>query len=1356
MGPNEIQSITTSATDINAVQTVGVFATAVPEVQKVTISNSQSGYFFLELNTNNTGGSDQYSGYIYQNYPANNNGGATYGKDVASILSSMPNVSPFGAVTVSKQTIDSNNFAFLITFPLSMGNVPQMSVHYAALQPTGTAQAVMSTVTDGNVVGGSFRLTFDQQTTADIPSDATADQVRESLEALPNIGSVDVTRTGPDNQLAFKWTIVFNSPMNSGAVSTLVPDYTKLTKSSASGTVTMNVSSVAGNELSGTFTLTFARGLLSGSSVAIPFDASAAVFQTALTSMPNNVIPPGSVAVSRSGPDGQKGYTWSVTFLSDFYRTFYGPQKLFTFDKTSLLGSGAAINVKKVRVGTIQEVQKISVRKSTTGAINSTMAMQLTFSGQTTIPIHIRPSFNTCDSNIVEVQTITSSTVDNTQFGGIKEVNMYTQFRLIYGNEITGWIDANPTGSTDCSQSALQIQNGLEEMDFFHTVSVTGQSLSNAQDCRWTVSFLSSIGDLRQLQVQSRNQISGAIGNIAYTSTAGPDTITTATVANGQKDAITAALELLNNVGTVTVTAVNSTQSVKGECTWLVTFDSNAGNLPLMQAQLYAAPNSATRSSLGSSVTLNGVTATISEVTAGTSTVIAGNFALSFRGDRTVYVPYDADARTVQNILEDLTTIGAVDVTRSAADENNGYTWFVTFLTNLGSLDLIQFDNSDMTGTVVSGTVRKEVVGVTPPFNSLDPTSQLPLGSVVITDLSNLAATVEGLDQGIAYYFRVAALNSVGQGPYAFSSIPFAIPQPQRPGNPLNVTLNPVDGSSLQVTFSPPNLDGGQAITFYKVEYANSAFASEVQQVTAACDVVNEVQVVNITTAHNVPSVQLIYVSTTYQGTSQPEIQLVTCDAIGGTFRLTFNGLTTAGIPYNANTSAIEHALEQLQNIDSVNVSFTTGVSTACFQRNVNLPTSSGFLVTFRGTQGINGNLPLMTGYTNNLQGARYLSVTQTQAGDAPISGTVRLSFRGDITQPISLAVTNNNQAAIAGNIRAALIQLSTIPANGVTVTYEALSNTYAQLWRVTFSSAELGGDVEALEVVSYYNELLGSNVAISIASDGLETAAERGYSPNPSVAGNQVSGQFTLTYRGHTTALIDFNAAETDMKAKLEALPNIDLVEVNRVGPTVYKEYSWAITFHQISGSFPPGTGNFVTLVPTFAGTLGGKNSTVNVAVAQQGSVSLGGTFSLTLTDNGVTETASNIPADASASELAGYLNALTNVGTVSVSRLTLVNGYQWLVTFDGCKIVNGTDICNSGDVQLLIPDNSLMQCAVAPVSVLAVVNGSGPGENCPGNQDGLCANYVNDLTTTPLSMILKGLTPGSPYYAQVAAHNR
>jgi len=109
---------------------------------------------------------------------------------------------------------------------------------------------------------------------------------------------------------------------------------------------------------------------------------------------------------------------------------------------------------------------------------------------------------------------------------------------------------------------------------------------------------------------------------------------------------------------------------------------------------------------------LGGVTVEITEITAGTSEAIGGNFALSFRGERTVYVPYDADAREVKNILEELPTIGQVNVSRSSADENNGYTWLVTFQTELGSLDLIEFDDLDMTGTVVTGSVSKVVKAV--------------------------------------------------------------------------------------------------------------------------------------------------------------------------------------------------------------------------------------------------------------------------------------------------------------------------------------------------------------------------------------------------------------------------------------------------------------------------------------------------------------------------------------------------------------------------------------------------------------------------------------------------------------------
>ena len=54
--------------------------------------------------------------------------------------------------------------------------------------------------------------------------------------------------------------------------------------------------------------------------------------------------------------------------------------------------------------------------------------------------------------------------------------------------------------------------------------------------------------------------------------------------------------------------------------------------------------------------------------------------------------------------------------------------------------------------------------GVFPPFNSLDVDNGLPLGSATIEDLSALSFDVTGLEQGVPYYFRVFAVNKLGQG----------------------------------------------------------------------------------------------------------------------------------------------------------------------------------------------------------------------------------------------------------------------------------------------------------------------------------------------------------------------------------------------------------------------------------------------------------------------------------------------------------------------------------------------------------------------------------------------------------------
>jgi hypothetical protein len=375
-------------------------------------------------------------------------------------------------------------------------------------------------------------------------------------------------------------------------------------------------------------------------------------------------------------------------------------------------------------------------------------------------------------------------------------------------------------GNGNCSSVNTAISDALTALDAFDEVFVTSTaanpSILGYQSCIWSVHFVSSIGNIASLEVQAYNPVSRGIGTFGQKSLANDDTVSISTLVEGQKDAIKYALELLPNVGTVTVNADDYFQSVRGECSWRVTFDTKAGNLEDMTVSVLDLKTNAS-SAYTSPATYENVQISVHEIIAGTSQPISGNFALTFRGDRTRYMPYDVDSRTLELSLEALATIADVVVSRSDADENGGYTWTVTFLSELGSLPLIEFDDMDLTGTVVSGSVSKLVEGVSPPFNSLDTENGLPLGAVVITNLQDLSVLLTGLDEGIPYYVRVAAINAVGQGQFAFSAIPYAIPQPQRPGMPVDTTISALNANSITVTFSSPLNNGGEEVTFYKV-----------------------------------------------------------------------------------------------------------------------------------------------------------------------------------------------------------------------------------------------------------------------------------------------------------------------------------------------------------------------------------------------------------------------------------------------------------------------------------------------------------------------------------------------------------
>lgn len=173
--------------------------------------------------------------------------------------------------------------------------------------------------------------------------------------------------------------------------------------------------------------------------------------------------------------------------------------------------------------------------------------MYLSYGSRNTSLIPLLSS-GACSSTVVERQTITTTTIDTTHTlsGGDDTVSPNLYFQLKYKDEITEWIAANPRSNGDCSIATNRIKFALQNLSYFDEVSVYGTSTGTSQGCVWTVDFLSSIGDLDQLRVQSKNDVSGSLGGFGVLSNAGDDTITTKTLQDGEKDAIKAQLELLS------------------------------------------------------------------------------------------------------------------------------------------------------------------------------------------------------------------------------------------------------------------------------------------------------------------------------------------------------------------------------------------------------------------------------------------------------------------------------------------------------------------------------------------------------------------------------------------------------------------------------------------------------------------------------------------------------------------------------------------------------------------------------------------------------------------------------------------
>jgi hypothetical protein len=157
----------------------------------------------------------------------------------------------------------------------------------------------------------------------------------------------------------------------------------------------------------------------------------------------------------------------------------------------------------------------------------------------------------------------------------------------------------------------------------------------------------------------------------------------------------------------------------------------------------------------------------------------------------------------MESQLQALSSITDVEVVRTGS-VGTGYTWTITFMEDGGDFLLAENTNTITSSSGSGATVSINKIADGEIYSSCD------------DDI-----TITGLTQGVPYWARVFAYNTMGFGVSMTTSTsqrPIVVPGP-----PTSVAMTVVSGTELRVVYSPPDDDGGDSVSEYLIEWDTSA-----------------------------------------------------------------------------------------------------------------------------------------------------------------------------------------------------------------------------------------------------------------------------------------------------------------------------------------------------------------------------------------------------------------------------------------------------------------------------------------------------------------------------------------------------
>ncbi|RHY19567.1 hypothetical protein DYB25_000036 [Aphanomyces astaci] len=498
---------------------------------------------------------------------------------------------------------------------------------------------------------------------------------------------------------------------------------------------------------------------------------------------------------------------------------------------------------------------------------------------------------------------------------------------------------------------------------------------------------------------------------------------------------------------------------------WKVTFMANLGNLARLRVDASMLQGDFAQVAVREitpgvqDIVPGDFTYEVQDIYTSAASPLAGTFVLSFHGVFTSPISVSATALEMQRALQALTTIYSAKVTKTVLSPAlQTAVWSVTFA---------HVENNVLVG---SGNIFRMIVESTALTSGT-------LGSVAVAErvkgTNPFQFRATGLVTGTTYYVRVMAYNSQGFGS---NSSPFAAGVPRtQPGPPSNVVTTVQDSTTLHVAWGPPSVTGGALVDQYKVEWFRAPGLPVEQTITtSATRGIQEIQ--QITSFASTPS-------------------------LGGYFKLTYQGYTTANIAWNAlatGAGSVKERLERIPTLGAVYVSRTTSLTTVA-------------------------NLYVI------------LATTTTAVAQAPIT---------DVATCCGFAI--GNTLVVAGQTRT----IAGLAAGGTTITLSADAATttvpvqvYRSAngfqWTITFGPMHVG-DVLPL-IVTPSDNWGGSSPGIYVST------VQDGIAP--------IGGTFRLTVplsvngviMSEQTPALPFDISGADMKVALESLSTVSVVDVTR-----------------------------------------------------------------------------------------------------------------------------------------------------------------------------------------------------------------